>query len=214
MVQFPASELDAETKLLALIMVFKPGHLVVYLVKDRAPAVSFDILILLLRKSLIVRLRIVVRPSVVGQELDEGFLPVQGSFGDLGELQRRILGLGVLAGRNVDVARGDGVRPQVELVADGVEDGADLALPSFGNGYGRRDNLNAPCCPLAPELPAKWRGLTPVASVGRDRQLVLLQTRIAYNLPPRVVTQGVVDTGREGGLYAVALLELFDESSS
>lgn len=145
----PAGELDAEAKLLALLMVLKPGHLVIYLLEDRTPAVSLDIPVFLLRKSRIVRLRVVVCAAIVGQEVDEGLLPVQSSFSDLGELQRRILGLGVLARRNVDVARRGRVRPQVELVADGVKNGTDLTLPSLRNGYRRRDNLDTPCCPLA-----------------------------------------------------------------
>ena len=43
---------------------------------------------------------------------------------------------------------------------------------------------------------------------------MFLQTRVTHNLPPRVVTQGVIDTGGEGGLDMVALLHLFDQSRS
>lgn len=150
MVQVSSGDLDAEAFLLALTMLFKPIHLIIDCVEDRLSALILDLAILFDRKGRGVGLSIVVLPAVVWQELLEGFLPVECTFGDPSELLRRVLGLGVRSGRNMDMARGDRVRPQVEMQANGVKDGADLALPSPRHRHGRRDDLDAPCYPSAP----------------------------------------------------------------
>lgn len=143
--QVPAGDLDAEALLLALSVVFEPVHLIIDSIEERFPAVVFNMPVHRGPEGLVVGLGVVILPTVVRQDLLEGLLPEEGGLCNPDELIRPVLGAGRGPGRDVDVARGDGVRPQLKLLTDSVKYLADLTLPSPGHRHGRRDDLDTPC---------------------------------------------------------------------